>query len=116
MPWTGASARHALHSLHPSHPSSLDLDQGNLSFVGGNGLLRVDGELRHHGLGEIHEGLGAGRLGLGDDDWNAAIAADTDWLVEGQPAEKRDVELMGHLLASAVAEDVGLVMAVRALV
>ena len=114
---------HAQHFRHaPMHDAPctraviLDLNQRNLSFVGGHGLLRVHGELRHHGLGQVHEGLRAGGIGFGDHDRNAAIAADADRLVERQPAEERDIELVGHLLAAAMAEDVGLVMAVRALV
>ena len=41
------------------------------------------------------------------------VAADANRLVDRQPAEERHVQLLGHLLAAAVAEDVGDVMAVR---
>ena len=37
------------------HPRSSDLDERNLSFVRDDGVVRADGELRHHGFGEIHE-------------------------------------------------------------
>ena len=47
--------------MHPMHPCTrctrahLDLDERNLSFVRDDGLVRADGELRHHRFGELHE-------------------------------------------------------------
>src|SRR5215510_11832441 len=96
--------------------SLLGLDQGNLSFVGDDGLVRVHGQLRDGGFGKIHEGARADGIGLGDDERNAAVAADTDRLIQRQAAEERNAQLSGGLLASAVTEDVGDVMTVGAFI
>src|SRR5688500_9054214 len=61
---------------------SLDLNQRDLAFVGDGGAMRGQGELRHHRFGEAHERFRAHGIGLGDDQGDAAIAADANRLIQ----------------------------------
>src|SRR5882672_6123453 len=103
----------AARSLSSPAPST-NLDQRNLALVGFGSLVRGDRDLRGHAFGQGDERASGDRTRLADDDRHAGIASFADWLIDGKAPEKRHVQFRGKFLATAMPEDIGVVVTVRA--
>src|SRR5688500_8148773 len=100
------------HSEFPRSPApgpcSCHRNQRNRPLVG------RDRQLRGKLLGGRAECPRGGRLRLANGNRDAGIASDSDRFVNRNPPEERDRQLACEGLATALAEDIALVLAARA--
>src|SRR5882762_5369196 len=94
--------------------SSANGNERNLALVGFCGAMSQDRDLRGGAFGGKDERAAGRRARFAQDDRNSRVAPLAYGLINRQPSEERNVELLRKLLAAPVPEDVDLVMTIRA--